>query len=160
MIKVLLRASVEAVEIFANRDKSAPKVHAYPPAVGGERVVKTRHHWVEFATGEAAKRFKGLIFLSHEMHELRRSMKHAEHPSTRDVYRVRVSVNDWRGSLQVRSHDAMLEDLLGTTWASPDVGEVPSSTLASALEWDGFESGFEDPLVGLGDLEQPVEERE
>ena len=151
MMKVLIGASVAPVEIFASEDGRPPKMVTAWPTNAGECEVKTRWHFVVFETAEAAKRFKALIHLAHELHELRRSMKHFGHPSARDVYRVRVSVDDRRGSLRIRSHDAVLEELLGPTWegrASPAAASPPGggSTPASVDVMDGFV----DPLEEMG----------
>ena len=147
LVKLMLRASVTPVEVFAEKHHSAPSVYAFPVEVN-ERTVKTRWHWVEFTTPEAAQRFKALIHLAHELHELRRSMKHHGHPSAKDVYRVRVSVDDRRGSLRVRSHDAVLEEVLGPEWADAEGSTQASASPGGSLALDGLE--FEDPLESIG----------
>jgi hypothetical protein len=91
---------------------------------------------VEFSSPAAAARFRGFIYLVHELHELRRSLKFFSHPSAHDVYRVRISLSDERGSVRIRSHDITLDEILsGAGGFNSSVNTLPDLDIP-----------FDDPL--------------
>src|SRR5262245_50191189 len=125
LIPLLLRSAITPTTIFAEEDAAPPRLVKPSESHDLSRTIRTRWHTLEFSRPQAAVRFRALQHLSHELHELRRSMKHFDHPNAADVYRVKVSVDDYTGSLKIRSHDAALADLLATAQPGETTPQAP-----------------------------------
>ena len=135
LLSMLIEASIKPIELFAEADRASPRVLPKGAPATPCRA-KSRHSVVEFSSPAAAARFRGFIYLVHELHELRRSLKFFSHPSAHDVYRVRISLSDERGSVRIRSHDITLDEILsGAGGFNSSVNTLPDLVMP-----------FDDPL--------------
>ena len=135
LLSMLIEASIKPLELFAEADRASPRVLPKGAPATPCRA-KSRHSVVEFSSPAAAARFRGFIYLVHELHELRRSLKFFSHPSAHDVYRVRISLSDERGSVRIRSHDITLDEILsGAGGFNSSVNTLPDLVMP-----------FDDPL--------------
>jgi len=135
LLSMLIEASIKPLELFAEADRASPRVLPKGAPATPCRA-KSRHSVVEFTSPAAAARFRGFIYLVHELHELRRSLKFFSHPSAHDVYRVRISLSDERGSVRIRSHDITLDEILsGAGGFNSSVNTLPDLVMP-----------FDDPL--------------
>jgi hypothetical protein len=151
LLSMLIEASIKPIELFADPSGASPRVLPKGAPATPCRT-KSRHSVVEFTSPAAAARFRGFIYLVHELHELRRSLKFFSHPSAHDVYRVRISLSDERGSVRIRSHDITLDEILSGAGASPR-GPSPFDSIDIVMPFDdplnpptapSFEEGDED----------------
>ena len=143
LINMMLRAVMTPVTAYAEESGAPPRMLAPGELiVDPDRTIVNRWRRFEFTSHAAAKRFKSLQHLAHELHELRRSMKHFNHPHAADVYRVRISVDDYTGSLKIRSHDMALAELLGPSYST---GASPPTLVPEILS-DPDSTDFDDPL--------------
>ena len=135
LLSMLIEASIKPLELFADPSGASPRVLPKGAPATPCRA-KSRHSVVEFSSPAAAARFRGFIYLVHELHELRRSLKFFSHPSAHDVYRVRISLSDERGSVRIRSHDITLDEILsGAGGFNSSVNTLPDLVMP-----------FDDPL--------------
>jgi hypothetical protein len=149
---MLIEASIKPIELFADPSGASPRVLPKGAPATPCRT-KSRHSVVEFTSPTAAARFRGFIYLVHELHELRRSLKFFSHPSAHDVYRVRISLSDERGSVRIRSHDITLDEILSGAGGASPRGLSPFDSIDIVMPFDdplnpslapSFEEGNED----------------